>query len=99
MAIQNEQSLKISDLFSLRGKTALVTGGSSGLGYMMAAGLLQNGAKVYIASRSQKRCEDAAAALSVHGDCVPLAADVTDAAQRDALVTELADRKSTRLNS
>lgn len=93
MAIQNEQSLKISDLFSLRGKTALVTGGSSGLGYMMASGLLQNGAKVYIASRSQRRCEDAATALSVYGDCIPLAADVTDAAQRDALVTELARRE------
>lgn len=93
MGMQNQKSLTVGDLFSLRGKTALVTGGSSGLGYMMASGLLQNGAKVYIASRSQKRCDDAASSLSVYGDCIPLAADVTDAEQRGALVAELTRRE------
>ncbi len=93
MSIQNEQSLAIGDLFSLRGKTALVTGGSSGLGYMMASGLLQNGARVYIASRSRERCEDAARTLSSFGECIAIAADVTDAVQRRALVEELSQRE------
>ncbi|MDP1931735.1 MAG: SDR family oxidoreductase [Gammaproteobacteria bacterium] len=93
MPIQNEQSLTIGELFSLRGKTALVTGGSSGLGYMMASGLLQNGARVYIASRSRERCDDAARTLSSFGECIPMAADVTDAVQRGALVKELTRRE------
>jgi NAD(P)-dependent dehydrogenase (short-subunit alcohol dehydrogenase family) len=77
------------NLFSLEGKTALVTGGSSGLGYMMAMGLLQNGVKVYIASRKKEKCESAAKELSQWGECVPLVADVTDSAQRANLVQEM----------
>ena len=41
----------MKNLFSIEGKTALVTGGSRGIGEMMAAGFLANGAKVYISSR------------------------------------------------
>ena len=48
------ENFQIEELFSLSGKTALITGGSSGLGLVMAKGLLQNGAKVVIASRRQK---------------------------------------------
>jgi len=42
------ESLQIKDLFSVRGRIALVTGGSSGIGYMIARSLIENGAKVYI---------------------------------------------------
>ncbi|KAK5071942.1 hypothetical protein LTR64_004280 [Lithohypha guttulata] len=42
------ESLQIKDLFSVRGRIALVTGGSSGIGYMIARSLVENGAKVYI---------------------------------------------------
>ena len=48
------ENFQIEELFSISGKTALITGGSSGLGLVMAKGLLQNGAKVVIASRRQK---------------------------------------------
>ena len=48
------ENFQIEELFSLSGKTALITGGSSGLGLVMAKGLLQNGAKVVIASRRKK---------------------------------------------
>lgn len=76
-------------LFSVAGKTALVTGGSSGLGLIMAQGLLQNGARVIIASRHQKKCDQALADLSPLGDVVAIAADVTNPAQRASLVDQV----------
>ncbi|MAI77748.1 MAG: 3-oxoacyl-ACP reductase [Deltaproteobacteria bacterium] len=66
----------MKDLFSIQGKTALVTGGSSGIGYMIARGFVEAGAKVYIASRKQDVCEEVAAELSEVGECIPLAADL-----------------------
>lgn len=88
-----DAALNIAALFSLQGKTALVTGGSSGLGYMMAAGLLQNGVTVYIASRSRERCTEAATSLSQYGSCIPISADMTDEGQRCDLVAELTTRE------
>lgn len=64
-------------LFDLSGKTALVTGGSRGIGYMMAKGLLQAGAKTYIASRKMPACQQAAEQLSKFGQCIPLGADLS----------------------
>ncbi|MFM9037310.1 MAG: SDR family NAD(P)-dependent oxidoreductase, partial [Actinomycetota bacterium] len=49
--------MKIEDLFSVKGKVALVTGGSRGIGEMIAAGYLENGAKVYISSRKKDQCD------------------------------------------
>lgn len=55
----------VGDIFSLRGKTALITGGSRGLGFDMAqAFLLAGAAKVYISSRKRQACEDAVKALN-----------------------------------
>ncbi|MBL6630225.1 MAG: SDR family NAD(P)-dependent oxidoreductase, partial [Ilumatobacteraceae bacterium] len=54
-------SLHISSLFSVAGKVAVVTGGSRGIGEMIAAGLLANGAKVYISSRKAEQCDATAA--------------------------------------
>lgn len=48
-----DADLSVSSLFDVRGKIALVSGGGSGIGYMIADGLAQNGAKVYIASRKE----------------------------------------------
>ncbi len=53
------ENFSIDRLFGLFGKTALVTGGTSGLGLHMAKGLLQNGVKVMIASRSEDKCAQA----------------------------------------
>lgn len=67
----------VEELFSLEGKTALVTGGSRGIGLMIATGFVQAGAKVYISSRKAEVCEEVAAELSAIGECVALPADLS----------------------
>ncbi len=67
----------MNDLFSLHGRTALVTGGSRGIGRMIAAGFLAQGARVYLSSRKAEACERTAAELSAQGDCLALPADVS----------------------
>ena len=69
--------LPMNDLFSLAGRTALVTGGSRGIGRMIAAGFLAQGARVYISSRKAEACDATAAELSPLGPCVSLPADVS----------------------
>ena len=65
------------DLFSLKGRTALVTGGSRGIGRMIAQGFLEMGARVYVSSRKAQACIDTAKELSEFGDCRPLPGDVS----------------------
>jgi NAD(P)-dependent dehydrogenase (short-subunit alcohol dehydrogenase family) len=61
----------MSDLFSIEGKTAVVTGGSRGIGLMIARGFVEAGAKVYISSRKADVCEEVAAELSKVGSASP----------------------------
>ena len=65
------------ELFSLQGRTALVTGGSRGIGRMIAEGFLAQGARVYIAARKAEACDEAARELSSFGHCISLPADVS----------------------
>lgn len=70
----------IDNLFSLEGKVILVTGGSRGIGKMIAQGFLTaNAAKVYVASKRQHTCEPSAKELCevAHGECIPLTADIS----------------------
>ncbi len=76
----------MSKLFSLEGRVALVTGGSRGIGRMIAEGFLKQGAKVYISARKAEACDATAAELSKIGPCVSLPADVSNAAGIAALV-------------
>lgn len=64
-------------LFSLEGRTALVTGGSRGIGRMIAEGLVSQGARVYITSRKASACDATATELSAIGPCISLPADVS----------------------
>src|SRR5688572_10847918 len=65
------------DLFSLQGRTALITGGSRGIGRMIAEGFLAQGARVYISARKAEACDETAKELSAFGHCVSLPADVS----------------------
>jgi NADP-dependent 3-hydroxy acid dehydrogenase YdfG len=66
----------IQRLFSIEGKTALVTGRSAGVGAMIARAYVDAGVKVYIASRKLEACEEMARELGKGGACVPLQADL-----------------------
>ena len=76
----------MNDLFSLTGRTALITGGSRGIGRMIAAGFLKAGARVYISARKAAACEATAAELGALGECISLPADVSTDAGMRALV-------------
>ena len=69
--------MNIENLFSLQGRSALVTGGSRGIGRMIAEGFLRAGARVYISARKAEACDAAARELSAIGPCVSLPADVS----------------------
>jgi NAD(P)-dependent dehydrogenase (short-subunit alcohol dehydrogenase family) len=86
---------KVGDgLFSVEGKVVLVTGGTAGIGRMIAGGLVAHGARVYVSSRKAEACAQTAAELSAHGECVGIAADVASADGVAALVAEVERRES-----
>ncbi|HEX7866751.1 MAG TPA: SDR family oxidoreductase [Variovorax sp.] len=75
-----------TQLFSLKGRTALITGGSRGIGRMIAEGYLAQGARVYISARKAAACDQTAKELSAFGHCVSLPADVSTLEGAQALV-------------
>jgi NAD(P)-dependent dehydrogenase (short-subunit alcohol dehydrogenase family) len=85
--------MSLSDLFSLKGKTALVTGGSRGIGLMIARGFVEAGVKTYISSRKAQACDAAAAELSKSGTCIPLAHDLGTTAEVKTLADEIKARE------
>ncbi|WP_439620903.1 SDR family oxidoreductase [Hyphomonas sp.] len=82
--------------FSVSGKTALVTGGSRGIGEMIAAGFLQAGARVYICARNAAACDETASRLedSYGGECIPLSADLSGLDGVNYLADCLTERES-----
>ncbi|WP_042376061.1 glucose 1-dehydrogenase [Streptacidiphilus melanogenes] len=83
----------MSDLFSVAGRTALVTGGTRGIGLMIARGLVEAGAKVYVSSRKPEACEAAAAELKQYGDAVALPADLSEETEIARVAEELSARE------
>lgn len=84
------------DWFSIEGKIALVTGGSRGIGEMIAAGFLQYGAKVYISSRKVDVCDATADRLqsTYGGTCISIPADLSELEGIETLVAALSERES-----
>ena len=85
----------MKDLFSIEGKVALVTGGSRGIGEMIAAGFLANGAKVYISSRKAEVCDATAERLAKEygGECISIPADLSNLEGISALANELSSKE------
>jgi NAD(P)-dependent dehydrogenase (short-subunit alcohol dehydrogenase family) len=84
----------VKDLFSIDGKVAVVTGGSSGIGLMIARGFVEAGAKVYVSSRKKDVCDRIAQELSAVGACVSLPADLSTEAGARRLADAIAARES-----
>jgi 2-deoxy-D-gluconate 3-dehydrogenase len=88
----------LEKLFTLEGRTALVTGGSRGIGKMIGAGFVEYGAKVYISARKADACDATAAELSATGGtCVSLPQDISTVAGCSALAEEI-QRREPRLD-
>ena len=88
-----DEAINVKELFSIAGKVALVTGGSRGIGLMIARAYLEAGAKVYISSRKKEASASAAKELSEIGPCLSIPADLSTTEGCRHLADELAGRE------
>ncbi len=84
----------MQDLFSVSGKVVLVTGGSRGIGRMIAEGFVRNGARVYISARKAEACDATAAELSKLGTCTAIACDLSSESETRRLADEIGEREA-----
>ena len=83
----------MKNLFDVSGKVALVTGGSRGIGEMIAEGFVANGVKTYISARKADACDATAVRLSEQGECISIPADLSTMEGVNALVDEIKSRE------
>jgi len=83
----------MKDLFNLAGKVALVTGGSRGIGAMIATGFVANGVRTYISSRKAAACDATAERLSREGECISIPCDLSSMEGVQALADEIGRRE------
>jgi NAD(P)-dependent dehydrogenase (short-subunit alcohol dehydrogenase family) len=84
----------VKDLFSIEGKVAVVTGGSRGIGLMIARGFVEAGAKVYISSRKREVCDQVANELARLGQCFSAPSDLGTEAGAQQLAAQVAQREA-----
>ena len=85
--------MKIAELFKVQGKVALVTGGSRGIGEMIARGFVDNGMRVYITARKAADCDALAEELSQFGECISIPADLSRMDEIERLASEIEQRE------
>ena len=83
----------MKDLFQLNGKSALVTGGSRGIGEMIATGFVMHGVKTYISSRKTDACDATAERLSEYGECISIPCDLASLDGVQQLANAMAERE------
>jgi len=81
------------ELFKVEGKVAVVTGGSRGIGAMIASGLVRAGCRVYITARKAAACDAKAAELAAFGECISVPLDLTAPGGVESLVQYLAEHE------
>jgi len=84
----------VNQLFSIEGKTALVTGGTRGIGLMIARGYIEAGVRVYVASRSEEACAETEKELSKLGTCVAIPANLSTQEGCLGLADEIKQRET-----
>ena len=87
------ETVDVKQLFSITGKVALVTGGSRGIGLMIARGYVEAGARVYISSRRKEVCDQVSMELSKLGECISIPADLSTGAGCTRLAEEISRRE------
>ncbi len=85
--------MDLTSLFDVSGKVAIVTGGSRGIGEMIAEGLVTNGVRTYITARKAEACDATAERLSEFGECISVPADLSTAEGTAAFVESFAQRE------
>jgi hypothetical protein len=91
----NNPEFQLANLFDVKGKVALVTGGGSGIGLMATQALAVNGAKVYIVGRTEEKLETVAETYGkdIAGEIIPITADVSKKEEIKDLVREISSRE------
>ena len=84
----------MTDMFDLTGKVAVVTGGSRGIGKMIAEEFVRRGVRTYITARKAEPCEQTAKELSEHGECIALPRDLSTMEGIEAFVDEVSAREN-----
>jgi NAD(P)-dependent dehydrogenase (short-subunit alcohol dehydrogenase family) len=91
----NKSNLSIPNLFNVKNKIVLITGGSRGIGLMIAQGFVHNGAKVYITARSATDCHQTAQELTEQGPgtCIALPGNLQSLSEVKELVRKLSENE------